>query len=192
MTMIHYSDHAIVEGLRLNSDFIIKYVYKEFFPTIRFLVKSNTGFDEDAEDIFQEALFIVLKKLQNEDFELSSSFLTYLYSISRNLWLQKLKRKRQAHQNQDDLERYLSNRENSVDSHYDEHEKYKLFQEYFDKMSPDCQRLMKLFLTRMPLREIAEEMGYKSEDYAKTKKYLCKESLKKLIENDPRLQDLIA
>jgi RNA polymerase sigma factor (sigma-70 family) len=192
MTSIHYSDHAIVEGLRLNSDFIIKYVYKEFFPTIRFLVKSNTGFDEDAEDIFQEALFIVLKKLQDEEFELSSSFLTYLYSISRNLWLQRLKRKRQAYQNQDDLERYLSGRDASVDSHYEEHEKYKLFQEYFDKMSPDCQRLMKLFLSKMSLREIAEEMGYKSEDYAKTKKYLCKESLKKLIETDPRLHDLIS
>ena len=66
--MIHFSDRAIVEGLKLNSDFIIKHVYQEFFPTIRYLIKKNTGNDEDAEDIFQESLIVILKNVQKEDF----------------------------------------------------------------------------------------------------------------------------
>ena len=61
-------------------------MYKEFFPSIRYLIKTNAGLEEDAEDIFQEALYIILKKISEEDFELSSSFLTYLYSISKNLF----------------------------------------------------------------------------------------------------------
>jgi DNA-directed RNA polymerase specialized sigma24 family protein len=83
--MIHYSDFAIIEGLRLHSDYIIKYVYKEFFSFHPLPDQTNAGLEEDAEDIFQEALYIILKKLQEDDFELSSSFLTYLYSISKNL-----------------------------------------------------------------------------------------------------------
>jgi len=68
--MIHYSDFAIVEGLRLNSDFIIRYVYKEFFPTIKYLIKNNAGLEEDAEDVFQEALLVILTKIKDDNFEL--------------------------------------------------------------------------------------------------------------------------
>ena len=56
--MIHYSDGAIVEGLRLRSDLIIRYIYQELFPMIKYLVMSNNGNEEDAEDIFQDGLVI--------------------------------------------------------------------------------------------------------------------------------------
>ena len=45
--MIHYSDEAIQEGLRLRSDYIINFIYKEYFPLIRFLVTENGGSGED-------------------------------------------------------------------------------------------------------------------------------------------------
>jgi hypothetical protein len=43
----------------------------------------------------------------------------------------------------------------------------------------------------MSAKEIADNMGYKSEFYAKTKKYLCKEALKKMVENDPEIREII-
>ena len=188
--MIHYSDFAIIEGLRLNSDFIIRYVYKEFFPTIRYLIKNNAGLDEDAEDIFQESLYIILKKIQEDDFELNSSFLTYLYSISKNLWLQRLKRKRLHEKNQSDLVHFLSAPDSGIEIHVEYEEKYRVFIEQFENLSEECKKLLRLFLGKMSLKEIADEMGYKSELYAKTKKYLCKESLRKLVENDPSIRAL--
>ena len=92
--MIHYSDEAIIEGLRLRSDYIIKYIYQELFPTIKYLVVKNSGNEEDAEDIFQDSLIVIFKKIRDNQLELSSSFRTYLYSVSRNLWLQKLNKRR--------------------------------------------------------------------------------------------------
>ena len=189
--MIHYSDFAIIEGLRLHSDYIIKYVYKEFFPSIRYLIKTNAGLEEDAEDIFQEALYIILKKIQEDEFELSSSFLTYLYSISRNLWLQRLKRKRLIEHNHDELVRHFSSPQHNSEKYVEDEEKYDVFIKQFDNLSEDCKRLLQLFLGKMSLKEIAEEMGYKSEFYAKTKKYLCKEALKRMVENDPAIKALL-
>ncbi len=189
--MIHYSDFAIIEGLRLNSDFIIHYVYKEFFPTIRYFIKNNAGLDEDAEDVFQEALLVVLTKIKSDEFELSSSFITYLYSVSKNIWLQKLKRKRMTYKNQDELTRYLDTPEIGEEVHLEYEVKYQSFVKQFENLSDDCQKLLKLFLTKMSAKDIAENMGYKSEFYAKTKKYLCKEALKKLVENDPELKGII-
>jgi RNA polymerase sigma factor (sigma-70 family) len=189
--MIHYSDFAIVEGLRLNSDFIIRYVYKEFFPSIKYLIKNNAGLEEDAEDVFQEALLVILTKIKEDDFELRSSFITYLYSISKNIWLQRLKRKRITYKNQDELTRYLDTSEDAVENHQEYEEKYQSFIRQFENLSEDCQKLLKLFLTKMSTKEIADNMGYKSEFYAKTKKYLCKEALKKMVENDPELNGII-
>jgi RNA polymerase sigma factor (sigma-70 family) len=189
--MIHYSDYAIVEGLRLNSDFIIKYVYKEFFPAIRYFIKNNAGIEEDAEDIFQEALIVILSKLKDDDFELNSSFLTYLYSISKNLWLQRLKKKRTIDSNEFDVITFMSDPELGIDFHLEDQLKRKILLEEFGKLGEDCQKLIIMFLEKVSLRDIADEMGYSSEFYAKTKKYLCKEALRKMVENHPEIRGIL-
>ena len=61
--MIRYSDEAIIEGLRLRKENIIKFVYREFFPMARHLIVHNSGTDQDAEDVFQDALVIVYKRI---------------------------------------------------------------------------------------------------------------------------------
>lgn len=188
--MIHYSDSAIVEGLKLNSDFIIKYVYKEFFPTIKFLIKKNTGIDEDAEDIFQESLLIILKNVQKDDFYLTCTFLTYLYSISRNLWMQRLKLKRKTSDNFELLEKFMDIPESATKEMADiEQLRYHIYKEHFNAMEKDCQRILLLSLQKYSSKEIADTMGYGSENYAKTKKYNCKERLKKAIMDDPRMEE---
>ncbi len=190
--MIHFSDRAIVEGLKLNSDYIIKHVYQEFFPTIRYLIKKNTGNDEDAEDIFQESLIVILKNVQRDDFYLSSSFLTYLYSISRNLWMQKLKTKRRVGTNFEDVEKFFNMPESaSRETAEDEQMKYRIYREHFNAMDKDCQRILLMSLQKFSSRDIADTMGYGSENYAKTKKYNCKERLKKAIMSDPRMKDYL-
>jgi RNA polymerase sigma factor (sigma-70 family) len=189
--MIHYSDSAIVEGLRLDSDFIVHYLYREYFPTIRYLILNNSGHDEDAEDVFQEALLVILNRIKEEDFELRSSFLTYLYSVCRNIWLQRLKQDKVTERIKEDLLHFLKTPEVAKEAYIEYELKYDAFVRQFAHLSGDCQKLLKLFLSRMPLREIAVQMGYKSELYAKTKKHNCKEALKKLIENDPELQDML-
>ena len=189
--MIHFSDRAIVEGLKLNSDYIIRHVYQEFFPTIKYLIKKNTGNEEDAEDIFQESLIVVLKNVQKEDFYLSCSFLTYLYSISRNLWMQRLKVKKKGVTNVDSLERFFDLPDvNSAEIAEAEQLKYRIYREHFNSMEKDCQRILLLSMQKFSSKDIADTMGYGSENYAKTKKYNCKERLKKSIMSDPRMQDL--
>ncbi|MFA6950038.1 MAG: sigma-70 family RNA polymerase sigma factor [Lentimicrobiaceae bacterium] len=190
--MIHYSDIAIIEGLKLDSSYIIQHVYHEFFPTIRFLVKKNTGNDEDAEDIFQEALLVILKNVKKDDFNLTSSFLTYLYSISRNLWMQRLKVKRKGMDNFDILEKFINIPESSSHESAElEQLRYKIYREHFNAMEADCQRILLLSLQKFSSKDIACTMGYGSENYAKTKKYNCKERLKKAILSDPRIEETI-
>lgn len=186
--MIHYTDEAIVEGIKLRDSSVIRFVYKEYFPTIKYLITTNSGTEIDAEDVFQDALVIIFRKTGEEGLILTSSFKTYLYSICRNLWLQRLDRKTFSSEfldsdNLEDLQETIHFEFTDTES-----EKYKLFQQHFLKLSDDCQKILRLFLEKTSLKEIADVMGFKSEKYAKTRKFMCKEKLKNRILNDPNFK----
>ena len=190
--MIHYSDEAILEGLRLRSDYIINFIYKEFFPLIRFLVMENGGAGEDAEDIFQDGIIIIYNKISLNELKLTSSFKTYMYSVCRNLWLQKLNKRKAIFDKLTDVEEYIDLPKDVLhEASIEETELHRIIQIHFLSLADDCQKLLRLFIKNIPLREIASMLGYKTEKYAKTRKYLCKEELKKRIATDPRSQKIL-
>ena len=190
--MIHYSDEAILEGLRLRSDYIINFIYKEFFPLIRFLVTENGGLEEDAEDIFQDGIIILYNKISLNQLSLTSSFKTYMYSVCRNLWLQKLNKRKAIFDKLTDVEGFIDLPQDILlEASLEEAEMHRIIQIHFLSLPDDCQKVLKLFLKNIPLREIAGIMGFKTENYAKTRKYLCKQELKKRIADDPRSQKFL-
>lgn len=185
--MLHYSDEAILDGVLNHDENVLKYVYNEYFTTIHSLIIRNTGKSQDAEDIFQDALVIIYQKITDEGLKLECSFKTFLYSIARNLWLQRLEKSRNSGtQPIEDIENYIPLSDEMKYEIFDEEkEKYRLYQKYFLKLSKDCQKVLLLFMSKTPLSEIAKIMGYKTVKYAKTRKFLCKENLKKRIFSDP-------
>jgi RNA polymerase sigma factor (sigma-70 family) len=190
--MTFYTDEAIIDGLKRRDSLIIRYVYKEYYPTIKFLITTNSGTDTDAEDVFQDALVVLYRKISRENLVLTSSFKTFLYSICRNLWLQRLDRRvfRNEFLEMEDLGElqdipYAEQME-------DDQEKYRLFQQHFFKLGEDCQKVLKLFLNKTSLKEIADIMGFKTEKYAKTRKFMCKEKLKNSIISDPNFKKYLS
>ncbi len=190
--MIHYSDEAILEGLRLRSDYIINFIYKEYFPLIKFLVYENGGSGEDAEDVFQDGIIIIYNKISLNELKLTCSFKTYMYSVCRNLWLQKLGKRKAIFDKLTDVEEFIDLPQDLLkEASIAEAEMHRIIQIHFLALPDDCQKVLKLFLKNIPLRDIAGIMGFKTENYAKTRKYLCKEELKKRIADDPRSQKFL-
>jgi len=190
--MIHYSDEAILEGLRLRSDYIINFIYKEYFPLIKFLVFENGGSGEDAEDVFQDGIIIIYNKISLNELILTCSFKTYMYSVCRNLWFQKLSKRKAIFDKLTDVEEFIDLPQDLLkESSMAEAEMHRIIQIHFLALPDDCQKVLKLFLKNIPLRDIAGIMGFKTENYAKTRKYLCKEELKKRIADDPRSQKFL-
>ena len=187
--MIHYSDEAILEGLRLRSDYIINFTYKEYFPLVRFLIIENGGSGEDAEDIFQDGIIILYNKISLNQLTLTSSFKTYMYSVCRNLWLQKLHKRKAIYDQLTDVDDFIDlPNDLFLEASIEEAELHRIIQIHFLSLPKDCQKVLRLFIKNIPLREIAGIMGFKTENYAKTRKYLCKQDLKKRIADDPRSQ----
>lgn len=191
--MKEYNDEQILKGILRHDNLILQYIYKEYYYKISYFIKKNQGSEDDANDVFQEAIIVIYRKLKENDLIfVKSSFHGYLFSVCRFLWLKQLEKRRIEREKindtlpfQDDL--YDDNLVELVDKN----EKYSLYQKHFKTLGSDCQKLLQLFFDKVPLREIAQIMGYKSEKYAKTRKYKCKELLVSRIKQDTEYKKIL-
>lgn len=186
-----FSNEAIITGLKTQDELIIKYIYKSFFLQVKFMVKSNSGTQMDAEDVFQDSLLLIYKKISSGSLNLTSTFNTYLYAVCKHVWLQKLNKHgiQFDYKDIEDIESVADN--HNIEELIEDNEKFKLFQQHFEKLSEDDQKMLKLFLKKVPLAEIAAIMGYSSYEYAKVRKYLVKEKLKNSILSDHRYREIL-
>ncbi|WP_066221913.1 RNA polymerase sigma factor [Formosa haliotis] len=138
------------------------------YPKIEALILSKGGQKQDASDVFQEALIILNRNLEKSDFKLTSSFYTYLYSVSRFIWKDTQKKlTKNTLQNFNTAELELAH---SVL----EEQKYQCAERAFLELGERCQQLLQLFYNKaMSFKEIAHVMQFKSEKIAKNQKYKC-------------------
>jgi RNA polymerase sigma factor (sigma-70 family) len=191
MNKMHYTDDEILDGIKKRSAVVLEYVYEECYPLIKNLVLKNSGDQEDVQDVFQDAMVILFKKVKHNELELQCAFKTYLFSICNHLWLQKLEKRKKETTAFRNVAQTTDLTEDELIEIYDEEaEKYRIYQKHYLSLDKECQNLLSLFLKKNSIREIADMMGYKTEKYAKVKKYRCKEELKRRITNDPNYKNL--
>lgn len=185
--ILRYSDEDLIRGLQQKKSCYIGYLYQEFGPVVRHLVKRNSGNQQDVEDLFQDAILVLFKRSQVEPFKLECSLKTYFISICKNLWLQRLDRKYRLLY-LSDFEGHEKNGTCDLDDQElkeETLEQHRLFYRNLMSLPTECQRLLKLYCLKIPYKEIAKLMNYKDEIYVKTRKYSCKNLLRKKILNDP-------
>jgi RNA polymerase sigma factor (sigma-70 family) len=183
--MIDYSNLDLLNGIRRNDTIVLQYIYRNFYSKINFFIKKNSGDDDDANDVFQEAIIIIYRKLKANDLVLDCSFETYLYSVCRFLWLKQLdKRKIEKEKIKDNHEYSDDIYDDGLEKVVDLNERYRLYQKHFTNLGKDCQKVLQLYFDKVPLKNIAQIMGFKSEKYAKKRKFKCKEYLIKSIKQD--------
>jgi len=191
--MVSYSNDEILRGILRNNSLILRHIYKQYFYKIHSFVTNNSGDSDEANDIFQESIIVIYRKLKENNLILSNcSFETYLFSISKLLWLKQLQRKKESIVKVEDIHGYA---ETVIDDDLSDiirkNEKYKLFQDHFQKMGKDCQTILQLFFEKVPIKQITEVMGYSSESYTKKRKHQCKEYLVRSIKQDLNFKKII-
>jgi len=186
-----YSDTEIFSGLKENNSEIIKFLYRQAFNTIRHYVENNSGSMADAEDIFQDALVIVYYKIIKGELMLTCALKTYMFSVCRNLWLQRVSLLKRC-AGQEAMDNNRAEETIMLDAEFIEMEKLNLLQKYLLAMDKECQRLLRLFLQRMPMKEMTRILGFSSPEYTKFRKYQCKNRLREKILGDPYFKLLLA
>ena len=179
------SDDEILAGIRKRDNRILQYVYKNSFNPVKQLILNNAGSENDAEDVFQEALIIIFRKLkENGGLDLSASFSTYMYSICRLLWLKHLReiRKIEIDPLNRDLEERIEFEEPSPVQ--DKDLRMAIYQRVLATIPEDCQKILRLTAQDVSAKEIADQLGFRSEGYVRKRRHFCKEYLVSKIKED--------
>jgi len=175
------NEEVLLQGLARNDKKAVETIYRENYNMIQVLVINNNGSADDAKDIFQEAMIVLYEKVRSGTFELNCQIKTYVYSVSRRLWLKRLQQ----------LNRYSPSIENldgfvPVEEEIEEHEKRDAEFEMMDKaigsLGEPCKSLLEAYyLQKRKMQEIAANFGYTNADNAKNQKYKCLMRLKKIF-----------
>jgi RNA polymerase sigma factor (sigma-70 family) len=183
------TDEEILTGLRKRDNRVLQFIYKNSFTPVRQLILHNAGSESDAEDVFQEALIIIFKKLRDEsDFKLDAAFSTYIYSICRLLWLKHLRmiKKIEIDPLNRDLEERIEFEEPLPVE--DKDLRMAIYQRTLLKIPEDCQKILQLTAQDLSSLEIAQQLGFRSEGYVRKRRHFCKEYLVNKIKDDPDYQ----
>jgi RNA polymerase sigma factor (sigma-70 family) len=172
---------VLLRGLATNDRKCIEAIYQGSYNMIQSLIINNQGTVDDARDIFQEALIVLYEKVRQGDFELNCQIRTYLYSVSRRLWLKKLQQQRRLYAHWEEAEEPVS-----VDTDLERHEQedadYLRMEQAIQQLGEPCKSLLEAYyLQKQNMATIATEFGYTNADNAKNQKYKCLMRLKKIF-----------
>ncbi len=160
-------------------------LYKTALPMIVKFISRNNGDEDEAKDIFQDAVVALFTTIKLGKFEEGKDVNGFLFHVSRNLWINRVK-KRNRHY--DISKAGLSMSEESPLAVVITDEKKRAIEELMDKAGSKCKELLKYVLyDGLPMKEIAVKMGFAAEAVAKTTHYRCKQKLIDLVENDKNL-----
>jgi RNA polymerase sigma factor (sigma-70 family) len=185
-------DFKIIECIREGSnDRVLAYLYDKPLQKIRKYILSNSGTREDANDIFQDAVVILFNQVKknkyNEAFEIDG----FLYSVARNLWIDKMRREKRMVGND-----FI---QGTDPSDFSDHlkdlivkEKSAALRKVFERLDEKCRNiLLYVIYEKLNMKEISERMGYNNENVAKSNHYRCKQYLSKMVKEDKELLNLL-
>lgn len=187
--MVVYSDREIIDGFRQHSPDVIRYIYNACYSSVSNYVIKNHGESKDVEDIFQEGLIQMYKKIENNQIDIKKNFFSYFYGVCKHLWLTELRKRKIKKIPISDCE-ICSEEENIIEENSTHDEKQILFKYYFKKLTTKCQSILKLFVSGLSIAEITKSLGYSSEEYTRSRKYACKKTLIEKITKNPMFNDI--
>ena len=167
-------------GLARHDKKAVETIYRENYDLVQALVVKNNGTTEDARDIFQEAMIVLFQKVSKGTPELSCLIRTFLYSVSRRLWLKRLMQ--QNRMQISDTEEESIGVEDEMEDHEQRNLEFSSMERALSGIGEPCKSLLDAFyLQKRSMQDIAIQFGYTNPENAKNQKYKCLVRLKKLF-----------
>ncbi len=176
-------DTEILERVCRGDEKALDYLYKKNYPMMKRLVINNSGTEDEAKDIYQEALLVFWQKAISGKLELTSKISTYLYSICLNLWRKELTKKSRFTE---------SDKEEIIYQEYEKQERIKIIHDCINELGDSCRKILVYhYFDGLSMADIADKLNLANTDTAKTKKYKCKKKLDALVKSKYNVNDVL-
>lgn len=176
-----FTDQQILDALLATGEDnrkTMEYLYHQILPKVQKYVLANSGNEDDAFDVFQDAMVAFCKFVRKGKFNTSYSVSGFIYSIARNCWINKVrKEKRMVYTAGDELPEEVMENDNALECIITSEREAKV-RLLLEKLEAKCRELLKLSIYEgLSGKEICHIMGFASENGVKTQKYKCKKKL---------------
>jgi len=169
------TDQEIIIQLKKGNESCLKHLYMHL-DMVKSWVNNNSGNDDDAFDIFQEAMMVFYKNLLSGKYESKSKISTYLFGICKRQWLNQLNRRL----------KYEKPSGIISGSEAEGHEGFEIeftigreslknyINKALDKLGEPCKELLeKSIFLKLKMEELAEMFNYSSAHSARQQKLRC-------------------
>jgi len=177
------SDSEILAKISKGDESALDFLYKKYYRMMTKIVITNSGTEQEAKDIYQDALIVFWQKVIGGNLVLTSKISTYLYSICLNLWRKELDRKSRLTNKQHD---------SAFEEDHSKDERKRIISECLNELGETCRKILTYYyFDGMSMLDIADKLGFANTDTAKTKKYKCKKRLDKLVKSKYSASDFL-
>lgn len=178
-----HPDQRYVTALLNNDAALIDEVYKSCARQVRSYICFNNGTEDDAADIFQEALIDIYHQAKNKGLQLSCPFNAFLFLVCKRKWLNELKKRLviPVTNSTDDLLHASEDTFAQADELEAQNEQNSKFMAAFEKLGDRCKEIIQWSMQGEAQEKVAEAMGV-TYGYLRKKKSECMASLIKLVQ----------
>lgn len=161
-------------------------VYRDglLWQQIEQFVRRMGGNREDAEDIFQDGIRVLILRVRQTENGIEGEIRPYLVGVCRNLWFKKYRRNQRELTHQ---ERLSSEPEVVPDpeQQFLREEVQEQVQLLLDKLKSPCREVLIMWQLGYSMKEIAAATQYKSEGVVRKKKHQCMQQLLTILAREP-------
>lgn len=189
---MHIEEDEIPELIRKGQDRqVLPVLYKTVFPKVKSYILKNNGRADDAYDVFQDAVLLFYKQVIDKSFNEKYTTFGYLYRLSLNRWINKLKKDKKltftdSFQEMHLLEEVSPEAFNPLEKLYKNNN---LLVELFSNIGEKCIEILSFTIySNLMIEDIMLRTGLNSEGAVKMKIKRCKEKLLKEVKKNPGLK----
>ena len=178
-----WTDEALLQALQSEDlalrDAACHYIYNDghYRASVRSVLQKIYGDDRYFDDAFAAGLATLIQKSGTFDLQqraLRSAFVDFA--------LREAKRLNRLDINSQKYQIHLAEWHQQTDARRDSKD---ILEEVLSYLSERCQTLLRLFISGLPMKQIAIDMGYSDENSTKMAKSDCKKKLKTFFKENP-------
>lgn len=187
-TLKSYSDVDLIAAINNQTDVngAIAQLYKTYYRPLERYVLNNSGSEMDAEDLVQDVMVAFVDLVQQGKYRGEASVKSFLYTISRNIWITELRKRNSTAKRNELFELDRDPLTDDVSEYVTYGEAQQTIAELFSRLGDTCRTILTLFYYHdLPMKDILKQTNYENEQVLRNRKYKCLKEMTELIQRTP-------